>query len=107
MKVTASTPATPATPNGSPRREGPDYWLATLRTGYFLKENLLLTAAVENLFDEEHPGSRIRPKRAWYQLHLRRGVQVLTLESGVVPPHSKVFANRTKIIHLPAWLDKI
>ncbi len=32
----------------------PSYWLATLRGGYRIKENLLLTMAVENLFDEEY-----------------------------------------------------
>ena len=32
----------------------PSYELATLRAGYWLKEKLLLTAAVENIFDEEY-----------------------------------------------------
>ena len=32
----------------------PSYELATLRGGYWLKENLLLTATVENIFDEEY-----------------------------------------------------
>ncbi len=32
----------------------PSYWLATLRSGYWLRENVLFTAAVENIFDEEY-----------------------------------------------------
>ena len=32
----------------------PEYWLATLRAGYWLKTDLLLTAAVENIFDQEY-----------------------------------------------------
>jgi len=32
----------------------PDYWLATVRGGYWFRDNILLTAAVENIFDEAY-----------------------------------------------------
>ena len=32
----------------------PSYRVASFRTGWLLKDNLLLTAAIENIFDEEY-----------------------------------------------------
>jgi hemoglobin/transferrin/lactoferrin receptor protein len=32
----------------------PSYWLATLRGGWEVRDNVLLTGAVENMIDEEY-----------------------------------------------------